>query len=95
MPSFNNTKENDNIILTLVNPRNEQLIYTNSSYEIQAHENVTAEDDAPPVEYEHWPNWVQKITCVSHLSLAFNASVNFFIYYIKRRALRSGMDFYV
>ena len=39
---------------------------------------------------EYWPAWVQFVTCISHLLLAFNCSVNFFIYYIKRRALCSG-----
>ena len=36
---------------------------------------------------EYWPTWVQYVTRISHLLLAFNCSVNFFIYYIKRRAL--------
>jgi len=32
---------------------------------------------------DDWPDWVQLISCLSHLLTTFNSSVNFFIYLIK------------
>ena len=37
-----------------------------------------------------WPPWVDQVTCLSHLALAFNSSVNYYIYYFKRQSLRRG-----
>ena len=34
-------------------------------------------------QVEDWPEWVQTVSCLSHLLTTFNSSVNFFIYFIK------------
>ena len=38
----------------------------------------------------YWPPWVEAVTCISHLLITLNSSVNFFIYRIKRKALNPG-----
>ena len=43
-------------------------------------------------EQDYWPNWVRQCMCISHLCLAFNSSVNFYIYYIKRKALNPSQS---
>ena len=91
MPTFGGEKEDKTTIMTLVNATSGTIISTNSTFEELVDNNSS--DDPPEVEYEHWPNWVQQVTCVSHLTLAFNSSVNFFIYLIKRRALHLGIVF--
>ena len=45
------------------------------------------EDDNTDNEKDWWPLWVDQVTCFSHLALAFNSSVNYYIYYFKRRSL--------
>ena len=45
---------------------------------------MASEDDTE----EYWPGWVENVTHISHFLLAFNCSVNFYIYFFKRRASR-------
>ena len=52
---------------------------------------IAVSDQSSEPELDYWPNWVQRVMCISHLCLAFNSSVNFYIYYVKRKALNSGI----
>jgi len=49
------------------------------------------ETDDSSKEKDWWPLWVDQVTCLSHLALAFNSSVNYYIYYFKRRSLNAGI----
>ena len=58
-----------------------------TSFTVSLNENSTeSQNNSVPDESVYWPAWVEAITCVSHLLLAFNCSVNFFIYYFKHRS---------
>ena len=57
----------------------------------QNHRSVP-DNDAESSDSDYWPTWVKNVTCISHLSITVNSSVNFFIYYIKRKALNSGKN---
>ena len=93
MPKHSSEKENLPVptVVTTVNVTSGETIYSNSSHVMYLNSNSTS--NVPEDEYEYWPHWVQQVTCVSHLAIAFNSSVNFFIYYIKRRSLNSGTVF--
>ena len=91
MPSPNSDrKEANSIVVTefgLTRNGTYTILSTNSSLfaSFESTDNVGVD-----TELEYWPNWVHKVTCVSHLSLALNSSVNFFIYYFKRQARDRG-----
>ena len=84
-------RRNWNTVLTLINAANDTLIYSNSSIDLNEYNNRTNEQQfSEDEELNNWPPWVQKVTNVSHLLLALNSSVNFYIYFMKRQALNSG-----
>ena len=37
---------------------------------------------------KHWPNWVNFVTTISHLTLTISCSFNFYIYYFKHKEPR-------
>ena len=77
----------------MTNSISKDIIYTNSSFELaNLNKNDTNEASSEIMAPEHWPIWLQHVTCISHLMLAFNSSVNFFIYYMKRKTLNIGMS---
>ena len=90
------TKEVENIdnVGISMNITSNEIIASNSSYvkitspiamlTVESREG----EEAPGQDY--WPNWIRQVICISHLCLAFNSSVNFYIYYIKRKTLNSG-----
>ena len=77
-----------------MNTTSNEIIASNSSYmEIISTTTMSTvesiqEEGASGQDY--WPNWIRRVLCISHLCLAFNSSVNFYIYYIKRKTLNSG-----
>ena len=77
-----------------MNITSNEIISSNSSYVKLASPITTStvnsmeEEGARMLEY--WPYWIRQVMCISHLCLAFNSSVNFYIYFIKRKALNSG-----
>ena len=77
-------------VITFVNVTTDQIISTNSSLVPESLAGDKA-DTETVIDPEYWPNWVQRVMCVSHLCLTFNSSVNFYTYYIKRSALNSGI----
>ena len=73
-----------------MNMTSKEIISSNSSFieALTPIRNTTSslvEDEDVPEEY--WPNWIRRVMCISHLCLAFSSSVNFYIYYAKRKAL--------
>ena len=93
IPSYNSTSKDERVVLTLTNSISKEIIYTNSSFELaNLNKNETNEASSEITAPEHWPIWLQHVTCISHLMLAFNSSVNFFIYYMKRKTLNIGMN---
>ena len=93
IPSYNSTTKEESVVLTITNSISKEIIYTNSSFELaNINKNETNEASSEIVAPEHWPIWLQHVTCISHLMLAFNSSVNFFIYYMKRKTLKTGMN---
>ena len=93
IPSYNSTSKEERVVLTLTNSISKEIIYTNSSFELaNLNKNETNEASSEITAPEHWPIWLQHVTCISHLMLAFNSSVNFFIYYMKRKTLNTGMN---
>ena len=93
MPLPNNETEIDSVVIMTVNLTYNEIIATNDTMPLQNTDNSTTEDTGEAeetFESEYWPTWVQQVTCISHLSIALNSSVNFWIYYIKRRALNPG-----
>ena len=89
--TYKNIKGDDNTVLTLINAANDTLIYSNSSIDLNEYNNRTnGQQFSDDEELDNWPPWVQKVTNVSHLLLALNSSVNFYIYFMKRQALNSG-----
>ena len=91
MPTYSGQKEERTIVITSINATSGKIISTNSSFDASIYNNPS--DELPEIEYEHWPHWIQQVTCVSHLTIAINSSVNFFIYHIKRKALHIGILF--
>ena len=93
IPSYNSTSQEERVVLTMTNSISKEIIYTNSSFELaNLNKNETNEASSEIMAPEHWPIWLQQVTCISHLMLAFNSSVNFFIYYMKRKTLNTGMN---
>ena len=93
IPSYNSTSQEERVVLTMTNSISKEIIYTNSSFELaNLNKNETNEASSEIMAPEHWPIWLQQVTCISHLMLAFNSSVNFFIYYMKRQTLNIGMN---
>ena len=93
IPSYNSTSQEERVVLTMTNSISKEIIYTNSSFELaNLNKNETNEASSEMMAPEHWPIWLQHVTCISHLMLAFNSSVNFFIYYMKRKTLNTGMN---
>ena len=93
IPSYNSTSKDERVVLTMTNSISKEIIYTNSSFELaNLNKNETNEASSEIMAPEHWPIWLQQVTCISHLMLAFNSSVNFFIYYMKRQTLNIGMN---
>ena len=93
IPSYNSTSKEERVVLTMTNSISKEIIYTNSSFELaNLNKNETNEASSEIMAPEHWPIWLQHVTCISHLMLAFNSSVNFFIYYMKRKTLNTGMN---
>ena len=89
--TYKNIKGDENTVLTLINFANDTLIYSNSSIDLNEYNNRTNEQHfSEDEELNNWPPWVKKVTNVSHLLLALNSSVNFYIYFMKRQALNSG-----
>ena len=86
-------RQNNTRIVTSFNLTSNQLISTNDSFllrdENESQKLIEGEEDESS-ESDYWPTWVKNVTCISHLSITVNSSVNFFIYYIKRKALNSG-----
>ena len=77
-----------------MNTTSNEIIASNSSYVkissptiISIVESIQGEGASGQ---DYWPNWIRRVMCISHLCLAFNSSVNFYIYYIKRKTLNSG-----
>lgn len=71
-----------------------EIISSNSSF-VQNENTVTTSTVSSvkeEPEQDYWPNWVRQCMCISHLCLAFNSSVNFYIYYIKRKALNPSQS---
>jgi len=82
-----------NVVISM-NVTSNEIIASNSSY-VKVTSPITTstvysigEEGSPGQDY--WPNWIRRVMCISHLCLAFNSSVNFYIYFIKRKALNSG-----
>ena len=77
-----------------MNITSNEIITSNSSYvkitNPIAMSTVESIEDVEEPGQDYWPNWIRQVICISHLCLAFNSSVNFFIYYIKRKTLTSG-----
>ena len=93
IPSYNSTSKDERVVLTMTNSISKEIIYTNSSFELaNLNKNETNEASSEIMAPEHWPIWLQQVTCISPLMLAFNSSVNFFIYYMKRQTLNIGMN---
>ena len=86
MPNREDKKEEDTLVSRTVNLTNKEIISNNNSFHMSSDTTRTSSES----ELEYWPTWVHKVTCISHLSIAVNSSVNFFIYYIKRKALNRG-----
>ena len=77
-----------------MNVTSNEIISSNSSYvtltsPITTSKVYSMEEEGAPGQ-DFWPNWIRRVMCISHLCLAFNSSVNFYIYFIKRKALNSG-----
>ena len=93
MPMPNNETASDSLVIVAYNLTYNKIIATNEPMPLQNTSISTTkepEDTEESSESEYWPTWVQQVTCISHLSIALNSSVNFWIYYIKRRALNPG-----
>ena len=94
VPTTSFEKQNSTKIVTSFNLTSHELISTNDSYLLKANEaQQLKENGAESTGSDYWPTWVKNVTCISHLSITVNSSVNFFIYYIKRKALNSGKQF--
>ena len=91
IPAYNSTTKVESIVLTVKNSISKEIIYTNSSIELANLNKNDTNEASSEIVYDHWPIWLQQVTCISHLMLAFNSSVNFFIYYMKRKTLSTGM----
>ena len=91
IPAYNSTAKVESIVLTVTNSISKDIIYTNSSLELANLNKNDTNEESSEIVYDHWPIWLQQVTCISHLMLAFNSSVNFFIYYMKRKTLSTGM----
>ena len=90
------TKEVENIanVLITMNITSNEIITSNSSYvkitspiTMSTVESIEGEKAS---SQDYWPNWIRRVMCISHLCLAFNSSVNFYIYFIKRKTMNSG-----
>ena len=93
MPMPNNGTESDSLVIVTYNLTYNKIIATNEPTSLQNSSVSTTEEPEETeesLESEYWPAWVQQVTCISHLSIALNSSVNFWIYYLKRRALNPG-----
>ena len=94
MPTATNEVENLAPVFISMNMVDIEIIWSNSSMVTVPNENSSIPesdlDESDEPELGYWPNWVQRVMCISHLCLAFNSSVNFYIYYVKRKALNSG-----
>ena len=86
--------ENLAVVVVSMNETSKAIVSSNSSFVKMPTPiktttiSLTEDEDIP--EEEYWPNWVRQVMCISHLCLAFNSSVNFYIYYIKRKALSTS-----
>ena len=95
MPIPSGEKQLPSVVFTSMNITSKEIISTNSSFSIPTSSTNMTSDLLQQPELEYWPAWIEKITCISHLSIAFNSSVNFFIYYMKRKALYSSRNNYI
>ena len=101
MPKYNYT--NDSLMrITIKNVTSGSLIFSNGTSDFYTKATFSASNDSlnriiehlnsnttdSDGQEAHWPSWIEPVMCISHLCLAFNCSVNFFIYYFKRRGFK-------
>ena len=101
MPDFNYSTESRQNLIMITSLSSGNIIFSNVTsnavVEFLSYEEMlgTSESTISPnttietvldKEENQFPFWIEPVMAISHLALAINCSVNFAIYYLKRRA---------
>ena len=101
MPDFSYSTESRQNLIMITSLSSGTVIFSNVTpnavIELLSYEEmlVTSESTISPnttienvenKEENQFPFWIEPVMAISHLALAINCSVNFAIYYLKRRA---------
>ena len=101
MPDFNYSTESRQNLIMITSLSSGNIIFSNVTLnavvEFLSYEEMlgTSESTISPnttietvldKEENQFPFWIEPVMAISHLALAINCSVNFAIYYLKRRA---------
>lgn len=101
MPDFTYSTESRQNLIMITSLSSGTVIFSNVTpnavVELLSYEEmlVTSESTISPnttienvenKEENQFPFWIEPVMAISHLALAINCSVNFAIYYLKRRA---------
>ena len=101
MPDFNYSTESRQNLIMITSLSSGNIIFSNvtsnavveflsyeemlGTFESTISPNTTIETVLDKEENQ-FPFWIEPVMAISHLALAINCSVNFAIYYLKRRA---------